>query len=386
MLKRTPTNILLVLAVLIAASLLAGCGSAQRPASSSVETISGVKLETAILSPAPQIYEAVGTIRSVNTSVLNAQIGGAVREVRVQAGDRVRAGQLLALIDDRAARAQAEAAQAGVQEASHGLAEVEQGLAAATADRQFAEATFRRYETLLKKNSVSRQEFDGVEAKYKAALANERSLSARQLEMEARNRQVQAQKSSAETGLSYARIVAPMDGVVTQKSVDTGTVVMPGMPILTIEDPSRYRLEASVPDEFLARVKLSEEVKVTTNRGDATGRVSEIVPASDPASRTFLVKIGLPKECRCQSGEYAKASLPVGEQKTLSVARAGLVSHGELEGLFVADSAGQVQFRLVKTGKTFGDRVEVLSGLEAGERVAVTQVSKLRDGVRVEAE
>jgi multidrug efflux pump subunit AcrA (membrane-fusion protein) len=76
----------------------------------------------------------------------------------------------------------------------------------------------------------------------------------------------------------------------------------------------------------------------------------------------------------------------VGEQKVISVPRNGIVSRGELEGLFVADPAGQVQFRLVKTGKTFGDRIEVLSGLEAGERVAVSEISKLRDGVRVEAE
>jgi len=387
MLKRTPTNFLLFfMAVLIAVSLLANCGSTQPPTRSAAEPVTGVKLETVSLSPAPLIYEAVGTIRSVNTSVLSAQIGGAVREIKVQAGDRVRAGQLLAVIDDRVPRAQADAAQAGVQEASHGLAEVEQALAAATADRQFAEATFRRYETLFKKKSVSHQEFDGVEAKYKAALANERALTARKQEMEARNRQAQAQKSSAETGLSYARILAPMNGVVTQKSVDAGTVVMPGMPLLTIEDVSRYRLEASVPDEFLPRVKLGQVVEVTTNRGQVPGRVSEIVPASDPGSRTFMVKIGLPKECQCQSGEYAKAAFAVGEQRVISVPRNGIVSRGELEGLFVADPAGQVQYRLVKTGKTFGDRIEVLSGLEAGERVAVSGISKLRDGVRVEAE
>lgn len=386
MLKRRSLNSFPLLGALILTSFLVGCGSTEHKNGPVTETVSGVKLETVSLSAAPQIYEAVGTIRSANISVLSAQIGGAVREIRAQAGDRVRAGQVLAVIDDRAPRAQADAAQAGIQEASHGLAEVEQALAAATADRQFAEATFRRYEMLLKKNSVSRQEFDGAEAKYKGALANERALAARKQEMEARNQQAQAQKSSADTALSYSRIVAPMDGVVTQKSVDAGTVVMPGMPILTIEDSSRYRLEAAVPEEFLPSVKLGQEVNVSTNRGSVAGRVSEVVPASDPATRTFVVKISLPKECQCQSGEYAKAALPVGEQKVLSVPRAGVVSRGELEGLFVADPSGLVQFRLVKTGKNLGERVEILSGLEAGDRVAVSEVSKLRDGVRLEAE
>jgi len=159
--------------ILITTSFLLGCGAKKPAEPGTRETVSGVKLETVSLRSTPQMYEAVGTVRSANVSVLNAQIAGTVREIRVQAGDRVRRGQLLAVIDDRVPRAQVEAAQAGVQEASQGIAEVEQALLAATADRQFAEATFKRYQTLFEKNSVSHQEFDGAEAKYKAALANE---------------------------------------------------------------------------------------------------------------------------------------------------------------------------------------------------------------------
>ena len=173
MLKR---RVLQLAPILIAASFLLACGSQKSAEQGTAETVSGVKLETVSLRATPQMYEAVGTVRSQNISVLSAQMGGTIREIRVRAGDRVRRGQLLAVIDDRAPRAQAEAAQAGVEEASQGAAEVEQSLLAATADRQFAEATFKRYRTLLAKNSLSRQEFDGAEAKYRAALANERAL------------------------------------------------------------------------------------------------------------------------------------------------------------------------------------------------------------------
>jgi RND family efflux transporter MFP subunit len=332
------------------------------------------------------MYEAVGTVRSANVSILNAQMAGTVREIRVQAGERVRRGQLLAVIDDRAPRAQLEAAQAGTQEASDGIAEVEQALLAATADRQFAEATFRRYQTLLEKNSLSRQEFDGAEAKYKAALANERSVEARKQQIVARNQQAQAQKSSAETTLSYSRIVAPRDGVVTQKSVDVGTVVMPGMPILTVEETSHLRLEASLPGDFVAKVKVGEETQVSTAQGNLQGRVAEVVPATDPASRTFLVKVDLPSKCACQSGDFATALFPVGAAQMMSVPKSALVEHGELQGVHAVNSQGVVEYRLVRVGKSWGDRIEILSGLNAGDRVVVTQVEGLRDGVLVEAQ
>ena len=372
--------------ILIAANLLLACGSKKPAEQGTAKTVSRVKLETISLRATPQMYEAVGTVRAANVSVLNAQMGGTIREISVRAGDRVRRGQLLAIIDDRAPRAQAEAAQAGVEEASQGSAEVEQALLGATADRQFAEATFKRYQTLLAKNSLSRQEFDGAEAKYHAALANERAAEARKQQTAARHQQATAHKSSAETTLSYSRIVAPMDGVVTQKAVDAGTVVMPGTPILTVEETSHYRLEASLPGEFLAKVKVGAETQVATSHGNLTGRVAEVVPVTDPASRTFLVKVELPSSCACQSGEYATALFPGEQSQTMSVPRSALVEHGELQGVFTVNSQGIVDYRLVKTGKSWDDRVEILSGLNVGDRVAVTQVERLRDGVRVEAQ
>jgi RND family efflux transporter MFP subunit len=374
------------LSLLIAVSLLPACGAKKPAGGEAAGVVSGVKIETVSLTPLPQMYEAVGTVRSGNVSVLNAQVGGTVGEVRVKSGDRVRKGEVLAVIDDRSARAQVEAAQAGVEEATQGLAEVEQALLAASADRQFAEATFTRFKALLQKNSLSREEYDGAEAKYKAALANERGLEAKKKEIQARHRQAQAQKSSAETILSYSRIVAPQDGVVTQRSVDAGTVVMPGMALMVVEETAHYRLEASLPEELFGKIRVGEETAVGTARGKVQGRVAELVPAADPASRTFLAKVDLPSPCSCQSGEYATAWFPVEQTRMMSIPRAAVVEHGELEGVYVVNSQGSVEYRLIKVGKSWGDRIEVLSGLNQGDRVAVTQVEQLRDGVRVEAQ
>jgi RND family efflux transporter MFP subunit len=200
----------------------------------------------------------------------------------------------------------------------------------------------------------------------------------------ARGQQARSQENSAQTMFSYSRIVSPVDGVVTAKSVDAGTVVMPGTPLLTVEETSHYRLEASLASQYLADVKPGETVSVTTEHGQFEGRVAEIVPAADSASRTFTVKIDLPRDCQCRSGEYGKAGFTVGEERRMVVPRAALVEYGELEGLYVVDPEGKVEYRLVKTGKSFGDSVEIVSGLSDGERIAVSNIDRLRDGARVE--
>jgi membrane fusion protein, multidrug efflux system len=375
---------ILSITIVALAGLFAACNSGRKAVEASSETVKGVALETVRFEATPQIYEAVGTIRSATVSLLGAQISGTVREISAHPGDHVRRGQVLAIIDDRSPRAQVGAAEAGVEEATQGLAEIEQAVEAASAERQFAETTYRRYQGLLAKNSVSRQEFDSVETRYKAALANERAAMAKKDQLLARGQQAKSQLTSAETTLSYSRIVSPLDGIVTAKSVDAGTLVMPGMPILTVEDPTRYRLEASLAEEYASRVRVGQQVSVSTQHGELSGRVVEVVPTADVSSRTFLVKIELPRDCACQSGEYGKALFPIGEEKRLLVPRKAIVEHGELTGLFVVSPQDVVEYRLIKTGKTLDDRVEVLSGVSEGERVAVSSLDHLSDGMKVE--
>lgn len=375
----------LVMAI-AAALLLTACGSGEKGKEAAAERVRGVKLDAVRFEALPDVYEATGTVRSATTSEIAAQISGTVLEMRVKAGDRVRRGQVLAVLDDRTPRAQLAAAQAGVEEAAQGAAEVEQALQAAAADRQFAEATYKRYQGLLEKNSVSRQEFEGAESRYKAALANERAMQAKHKQVKARGQQALSQKDSAQAVYSYSRVVSPIDGVVAAKSVDAGTVVMPGDPILTVEDPSRYRLEASVPKQYIAKVNVGTTAAVDTGHGKIDGRVAEIVPSADTASRSFLVKIDLPRDCGCRSGEYGTASFAIGREKRLTVPRQAVVDHGQLEGVYVIGAQNSAEFRLVKTGKDFVERVEILSGLSEGERVAVSQLQQLRDGAGVEGE
>lgn len=370
--------------ILMTAGLLPACGSSEKVHEALGVAVRGVQIETVRLQAVSDFYEAVGTVRSATTSVISAQISGTVLEMRVKAGDPVKRGQVLAVLDDRSPRAQLDAAQAGVEEASQGLAEVEQGLQAAASDRQFAEATYRRYQGLLEKNSVSRQEVEGAEARYKSALATERALQAKKKQIEARGHQARSQQESAQTLFSYSRITSPIDGVVTLKSVDTGTVVMAGTPLVTVEDPTRYRLEASLPEQHFPKVSVGMAVSVKTEHANFDGRVAEIAPAADVGSRTFLIKVELPRDCDCRSGEYGTASFVIGQEKRLTVPRHAVIEHGELEGLFVVNAQGTAEYRLVKTGKDLGGRVEIVSGLAENERVATSQLDMLHDGARVE--
>lgn len=375
---------LILFAVLVGTSLLAACGSRAKSGSVAPSVMAGVRLETVHLQSSFAMIKAVGTVRSINTSVLSAQIEGTVREMRVKAGDRVRRDEVLALLDNRTPRAQLSMAQAGVEEASQGLVEMDHDLQAAQANLAFAHATYRRYQGLLAKNSISRQEFDEARTRYQAVLANEQALEAKKKQLEAREQQARAQQSSAETIYSHSRIVSPLNGIVVAKDVDAGTVVMPGTPMLSVEDDRSYRLEASVPDEYLSKIKLGQPLPVTVPEGRFTGRITVVVPASDPASRTFTIKVTLPGNCECQSGEYGAAYLPVGTERRLMVPRSAVVEKGELEGVFVANKKDVLEFRLVKTGRMAGDSVEIVSGLSSGERVAISNVDQLQDGLRVE--
>jgi RND family efflux transporter MFP subunit len=368
-----------------AAATLLACSSGEKSPGPSSEVVRGVQLEMIRLATVPEVYEAVGTVRSVTTSVVGAQIVGTVLETRAKPGDHVRRGQLLALLDDRSLRAQLGAAEAGVEEAAEGLEEIEHTWQAAVAEREFAEATFRRYQELLAKNSVSRQEFDGAESRYKAALANQRALEAKKKQIEARGRQARSQRSAAETLHDYSRVVAPIGGVVAAKWVDAGTLVMPGAPLFTVENAERYRLEAELPERYMDKAALGLLVKATVEGREWSGRVAEIVPAADPSTRTSVIKIDLPPACPCRSGQYGTAAFPIGEARRLTVPPQAVVERGGLQGVFVRNGQGLLEFRLVKTGMRREGLVEILSGLTEGEVVAASQLESLRDGARVEA-
>ncbi len=389
--------------------LAASCGKKEAPpAAEKKPVISGVKVESVRPSEREDAYEAVGTVRSKAASVISSRVTGTILRVHFRDGDLVRAGQVLVEIDDRDAAARMAKAQAGIQEAEQMLAETEQNIRAADAARAAAEAeknlavsTFQRYQVLFDRKSVSLQEFEEAQTRVKARTAQAdqandtlKSLQARKGQALARIEQAKAEVAQAQLSQGYTRIVSPLTGLVTAKQAEVGAMASPGSPLLTIEDNQSYRVEALVEDSRVPTIRLGQEVKVylpALGPGSETGRVSEISAAADPVSRSSIVKIDLPSSAGrtdhpVRSGLYAKAVFPSGKKQVLTIPRRAVSFNGQLEQVYIVDAAQTARLRLIKTGQTYGDRIEILSGLREGERVIVEGMEKVSDGAQVSVE
>ena len=331
-------------------------------------------------------FQAVGTVKARMSTALSSKTVGTIVAVLAQESDRVRKGQILIEIDDRDLRAELQGAQAALEEIHSDIGAAESAVASARGQKDLATATFNRYEPLVAKGSVTPHEFDEVTAKFKVAHAEldraEKNLRA----LEARREQAEAKRSYARTLLSYSKIASPIDGIVTAKSAEVGGLASPGISLITIEQSGLYRLEAQVGESLLAHVKLNTAVRVVIDAIETplTGKVGEIVPAADPQSRTFTIKIDLPAHPLLRSGIYGKAAFSRGETQVLLAPIPAVIERGQLTGVFVVGQDGGVDFRLVKTGKRFGDKVQILSGLNAGERVVSKGAERISDGSRIE--
>jgi RND family efflux transporter MFP subunit len=178
--------------------------------------------------------------------------------------------------------------------------------------------------------------------------------------------------------------------VVVSRQADVGYMAAPGAPLLTIESGGDYRLEAAVEESQINKIHQGDQVRVQIDalgQQELAGTVVEIVPASDPGSRTYLVKISIALPGGGQqiirSGLYGKARFVTGQTQAIIIPRPALVERGQLTSVFVVDQSGTARMRLVKTGKTYSDRVEVLSGLKEGEQIVVDGLAAVNDGSRV---
>jgi RND family efflux transporter MFP subunit len=276
---------------------------------------------------------------------------------------------------------QAEAAR---EEARNALPEVDNAIAAAKAQLDLAEATHRRMKSLFDQKSITQQEFDEVEARLRMARANHEMALAKRAQLEQKIRQAEAAVAQAAAMKGYMEITAPFSGIVVERKAEPGMLAAPGTPVAVIERDGGYRLEASVEENRLGRIRpgMSVEVILDAAGEPQQGRVEEIVPALDPGTRSFTVKIGV-SGAILRSGMYGRARFRLGEKKALLVPASAVVKKGQVEQVFVIEN-GTARARLVTTGVALGGRLEVLSGLRAGETIAAPAPAELRDGSPVE--
>ena len=333
-------------ALLVFSVLLAGCGAKHENAPDAASNLSVVTVQVETIENQPHVNTeaVVGTVQAKLHASLEAKVSGHIEKLPVELGQEVRAGELVALL---------------------GSSDLKARLDQAEASQEQARRNWDRISALFHQQAATRAEYDDAQAQ---------------------NRAAEAAVAEAKAMLSYAKIVAPFDGVVTKKWVDVGDLASPGKPLVDLEDPSQLQVQADVPDVIVSQVHIREEmtVRVDALNAEVSGTVAEISPAADPATHTFRVKVNLPATPGLMSGQFARLEVPVGESDALLVPDSAVVQRGQMEILFVVAN-GHAQLRLVKTGRHIGERVEILSGLDTGDGVVVHGASELTDGQPVEA-
>jgi len=367
----------------------AGCGEKIEPGTTSQTppVVKDVEVGTAAIKEYPVLYEAVGTVQAGATVNLASKLMGTIEKVKVREGDQVKTGDLLVVIDQRQVDAGYRQAEANLAEAKKALDASMSSREAALASERLSRATYDRYLNLQKQDSVSAQEFDEVEARYREATAGVKRAEAMVETATARIHQAEAGLASASVTRRDAVITAPGDGVITSKLVDEGDLASPGMPLLSMDTTDGYRVDAILPENYFQEVKPGQSVRVTVPaiREEALpGTIRTIVPAADQHSRSFLIKVTLPQDLAVKSGMFARVEVPLGRTSKMLIPPRAVIHQGQLTALFVLKDQDIARFRLIRLGRTSPEGVEVLSGLETGERFAVELVPQLRDGVRVE--
>jgi multidrug efflux system membrane fusion protein len=364
---------------------LTGCGEAPREKTAASSAPVAVSTVTAATETWPSVYEATGTVRARTSAVIAAKLMGYVREVKVQTGDRVREGQLLVTLDPRDLDVSSRRAEAAREEVRTAVPEADSAIAAAKANLDLAQATFGRMRELFQKTSISNQEFDEASARLKAAQAAFAMAEARRVQLNSKVALADQEVRATEVTRSYAAVLAPFPGVVIARSVEPGSLAIPGAPLLTIEREGAFQLEAPVDESHLAAIRVGQAVSVTLDSVDRTfdARVSEIVPAVDAASRAYIVKIALPPLTALRSGVFGRVAFRTGTRSLLAIPAGAVTERGQLQSVMIAEN-GVAHTRLITNGQKVKDRIEVLSGLTAGEKVIFPVPPALTDGAKIE--
>jgi len=355
------------------AAMIAGCHGGESAATPGTAQTTQARVVESREQEVPVNLRSTGTVHARETAVVSAQVMGRIQQVLVREGDSVRAGQTLVVLDDAALRSQVEQAQAGVKAAVNAQA-------AAQTNAALAASTLDRYKQLESEKSVSPQEMDEVSRRAEAAAAG---LEAVRAQTDA----ARAQEKGARTMMSYTRLIAPFAGVITARMADPGTMAAPGVPLIQVDQAGALQLDATVDESVIGAIHKGMKVQVGLDGGASTsvaGIVAEIVPAADPSSHGFLVKIDLPSSSRMRAGMYGTAEFANGAKQAILIPRSAVVSRGSLNCVYVLDGQGIAQLRYLTLGAPQGNLVEVLSGVSAGEKLVDLPSDRELAGKRIE--
>jgi RND family efflux transporter MFP subunit len=297
---------------------------------------------------------------------ISTRVMGFITSVKVKAGDHVQKGQLLATISNEDILAKRAQADAMIAEATSAVAN--------------AQKDYDRFTALYNQQSATARELDNVTLQYNAAKS--RLEAAKQMRKE------------VSAMLNYTELVAPFAGTITQKTADAGSMANPGMPLLTIENAGSYEVSAFVPETLIDQVKEGMPADVVVRSVDKTirGTVARVNRSSQFTGSQYNIKIAIPKDgiAGLYAGMYANVNIPVKRpastanvKNAILVPASALVYKDQLTGIYTLSSSNTALLRWLRIGKSFGENVEVLSGLGPDESFILRAEGKLYNGAPV---
>ncbi len=307
-----------------------------------------------------------GQVESSQTATISTRVMGYITMLKVKAGDHVSKGQLLATISNQdilAKRAQTDAM-----------------IAEAQASVSSAQKDYDRFTILYKQQSATAKELDNVELQYNAAKS--RLEAARQM------------RNEVNANLGYSNVTAPFAGIVTQKMAEAGSMANPGAPLLTIEQSGTFQVSATVPENIISQLQQGAVAMVTIKAANKTFKtvVTQINPSSQFTSGQYIIKLGIPakEKTGLYAGMYATVDIPLkapvaitGNENAILVPASSIEHKDQLTGVYTIGSNNTALLRWVRLGRTYGDKVEVLTGLEKNEAFITSAEGKLYNGVPV---
>ncbi len=347
--------------LLILSIVLVSCGSDEKKATIDNSPAISVKVSSANVKENNLFFTASGKIKAANQVSLSTRTSGFVDKIYVNVGDKVTKGKLLLSINNTDLQAKKAQVNATITQAKAGYS--------------IAEKDYNRYKNLFSDNSASQKEMDDMSANFEMAKAR----------LEAANQM----KNEINAQFKYVNIKAPFTGTITHKYIETGDLANPGMPLLAIESPGNFEVKLAVPENEISQIKNGLKVNVLVKSISETikGVVTEVSTSARSTGGQFLVTITLEKTTApILSGMFTSVQFPTKTKsttQTVLVPLNAIVKNGQLSGVYTVSQSQTAILRWLRLGKTYGDKVEVLSGLNTDEQYIVSAEGKLYNGVKV---
>ena len=384
------TRLIGIIALGLAVGGLSACGEGEHAPEAKAREPIAVTVVPVVVSDTAERLEAGGVLAAEKSAAVSSRLLATIVSVRVKGGDRVRAGDVLVTLDARDVTAHAHQARATAVAAEKALLQARSQQSAVEAEHRLARAWQKRIAALHLRNSATDQERDEADARLSGAAARLAGAQAAIEGADAHLASARAAVGVATATESFTTLRAPFDGLVTERLIDPGNLASPGTPLLRIESEGSRQVVARVDEARAAYMQPGDRVRVLLEAVDGLvgdhhgveGVVAEVARAVGVDQRAFTVKVTVPRTVTTRTGSFARVVFRGAPRRALLVPAAAVRRHGQVSSVYVVQD-GVASLRLIQVGGSSSDGLEVLAGLDAGESIVISPLTRLVDGAKV---